>query len=98
MTVERSEVSVHEVRAYLALKGAAGWLTSLALAGAADIAPRTARAHVLKLVRLGLVDQAELFPGHRYRLSEMAGKRNAAYVQRLEQAAEVFGLSPAVAS
>lgn len=90
---ERNEVSVQEVRFYLAAKAAASrWSTAQALAVAAKIAPRTSRAYATKLVKLGLFDVAEVFPAHRYRLSDKASKRNAAYVQRLEGAAEVFSL------
>lgn len=89
--MERNEVSIHEVKAYLALK-AGGWMSSKELAKVAGIAERTARAHLLKLVRLGIADQMELFPAHRYRLSDKAGKRNVSYTQRLEAACEVFGL------
>lgn len=47
----------------------------------------------MKLVDLGLLDQAEVFPAHRYRLSSKADKRNKSYLQRLERAAEVFGIA-----
>lgn len=91
--MERNEVSLHEVRLYRAVMSANGqWLTSRALAEAAGIADRTARAHTQKLVNLGILDVAEVFPGHRFRLSEKAGKRNQAYIRRLDRAAEVFGL------
>lgn len=90
--MERNEISVHEVRVYVALKAAGGWLTNTEIAEAAKVAARTARAHTLKLVRLGVLDLAEVFPAHRYRLAELAKKRNTAYVQRLESARAVFGL------
>lgn len=90
---ERNEVSVQEVRFYLAAKASAGeWVTAKALADGSKIAPRTGRAFATKLVSLGLMDVAEVFPAHRYRLSDKASKRNAAYVQRLEVAVGVFGL------
>lgn len=91
--MERSEVSRHEVAVYSALMKATTWLSSKEIADRAGVSPRTARAHALKLVRLGLLDQAEIFPGHRYRLSEHADKRNRGYVDRLAKAAEVLGLS-----
>jgi DNA-binding IclR family transcriptional regulator len=91
--MERSEVSRHEVSVYQTLAAAGtGWLTSKEIAERAGVAPRTARAHALKLVQLGVVDQAEVFPGHRYRLAEHAAKRNRGYVDRLTRAAEVFGM------
>jgi len=88
---ERNVVSAHEVRVFLALKSAgAKWMTARDVAGASNVAERTARAHLLKLVKLHIVDQADVFPGHRYRLAEKAGKRNAAYVLRLQAAVAVF--------
>lgn len=89
--MEKNEVSEHEVRFYLAAKEIKQeWATSKDLAEKANIAGRTARAYAKKYVSLGLFDVAEVFPAHRYRLSGMAKKRNAAYVGRLEKAVEVF--------
>ncbi len=86
--MERNEVSLHEVKVYLTL--GCGWVTAKEVAAKATVAERTARAHLLKLVRLGIAEQAEVFPAHRYRMAEKAGKRNGGYVQRLEQAREIF--------
>ena len=89
--MEKSEVSAHEVRVYLELaKG--NWITAQQIAEAAHVAPRTARAHALKLVQLGLADQAEVFPAHHYRLSGHAANRNRGYVDRIARAAEVLGI------
>jgi DNA-binding IclR family transcriptional regulator len=89
--MEKNEISSHEVLVYRELaKGE--WITSKAIAEAAGVAPRTARAHALKLVRLGIVDQAEVFPAHRYRLSTHAAKRNRGYADRITRAAEVLGI------
>jgi DNA-binding IclR family transcriptional regulator len=90
--MERNEISLHEVRVYLALKAAGGWLTNAEVAAAAGVAGRTARLHTLRLARLGVIDQAEVFPAHRFRLSGKAAKRNPAYLQRLDAAVTVFGL------
>lgn len=92
--MERNEISLHETRVYLALRASGGWMTNSEVAAAAGVAGRTARAHTLRLVGLGVLDLAEVFPAHRYRLSEKAPRRNAAYVNRLEAAAAVFGLTP----
>jgi hypothetical protein len=92
--MERNEISVHETRAFVAfLKNKEKWITSKELAKDAAIAERTARAFCLKFTRLGLVDVAEVFPAHKYRLSEKASKRNVAYFGRLQRACDVFGLS-----
>jgi len=87
--MEKSEVSEHEVRVYRALCGEK-WMTAIEVSEAAHVAPRTARHHCKRLHELGLVDMAEVFPGHRYRVSAHARKRNAAYVRRLDRAAEVM--------
>ena len=92
--METSEVSLHQVKVFQCLESG-GWVTAKEVAGKAGVADRTARAHLLKLVHLGVADQAEVFPAHRYRLSEMADRRNKAYVQRIHAAMEVFGLTPA---
>lgn len=90
--MERKEISIHEVKLFLALKAAgATWTTSKDLAAATGVAERTARAHMLKLARLNIADLAEVFPAHRYRLAEKAAKR--AYMARLLMAVEVFGLA-----
>ncbi len=91
--MERNEVSIHEAKLFVALEKRGGkWATSKELAGEAQIAERTSRAHLLKMVRMNVLDLAEVFPAHRYRLADKAAKRNAAYVLRLRNAAEVFGL------
>lgn len=90
--LERNEVSIHEVRLYLALRRAGPtWRTSRELAAEARVADRTARLHLLRFVHLGVADQAEVFPAHRYRIAEFAPKRNAGYMLRLDRAVEAFG-------
>lgn len=92
--MEKSEISVHELRICAFLRSPPDkWSTNNEIAQAASVSPRTARAHTLKLVKLGMIDQAEVFPAHRYRWSDKAEKRNASYWTRLKMAAEVFGLS-----
>jgi DNA-binding transcriptional ArsR family regulator len=91
---ECNEVSIHEVLVWLALLRAEGWSTSREISRRLEgkVADRTVRAHLRKLAMLGLVDTAEVFPGHRYRVSEKSDKRNGAYTLRLREAASVFGL------
>jgi hypothetical protein len=94
--MERTEISSHEVKVYLALKSQPGkWLSNAEIAKlAGGMNLRTVRMHTLRLVKLGIVDQAEIFPAYRYRLaSKKADKRNAAYSIRLNETAEVMGLS-----
>jgi DNA-binding transcriptional regulator PaaX len=93
--MERNEISAHEIKVYLALKSNPDkWLSNAEIAAlAAGVSPRTVRAHTLRLVSLGILDQAEVFPAHRYRFSAKGNKRNAAYTIRLTQAAEIMGLT-----
>lgn len=87
--MENNEISHHELRVFGAAKDGE-WATAKEIAARASVADRTARHHCLRLVKLGVFDQAEVFPAHRYRLSDKAIKRNAAYMNRLAMAASVF--------
>jgi hypothetical protein len=91
MQAERAEISEHMVRIWRWLSDRESWETSASIAIGAGVSGRTARAHAHRLVGLGLLDQAEVFPGHRYRVSKLAEKRNKAFVLRLQEAASVFG-------
>jgi hypothetical protein len=88
--METNEVSLHLVKVFDAAKSHGGWLTSKRLAELSGVAPRTSRAHARRLVDLGMFDLAEVFPGHRYRLSALAEKRNKAMFQRLDNARDAF--------
>lgn len=88
--METSEISHHQVKIYTALRDTKEWLTSKDLAKRSGVNERTTRAHLLKFVKLMVVDQVEVFPGHRYRLSDKASKRNQGIIGRLDQAEEIF--------
>lgn len=89
--MEKNEVSIQEVQVYIALKKV-GWITNKELSTVSKVPLRTVAFKTKKFVDLGLCDIAEVYPGHRYRLSSKAGKRNQAYSRRLDQAVEIFGL------
>lgn len=89
--IERSEISQHEVLVYQTL-ALGKWLSNREISQVSGVLLRTVRAHTLKLVRLGIADQAEIFPGHRYRISEYASSRNRGYLDRILRAAEVLGI------
>jgi hypothetical protein len=92
--MEHAEVSRHEVTVYLFLRSHPDeWFSNADIAKQSQSVLRTVRSYTLKFVKLGLLDQAELFPSHRYRWSNKADKRNKSYSQRLQHAAEIFGLS-----
>jgi len=94
MIMETNEVSLHQVKVYLTVKNAGStWITAREISDQSGVAPRTARAHAFKLVNLGIFDQAEVFPAHRYRLAATADKRNKGYALRIEQAMSVFGIA-----
>ena len=88
--METAEISSHLLRVFTTLRDEQGWITAQALSAKAEVARRTARAHLARLVKLGLADVAEVYPGHRYRLSPMAEKRNKGMLERLKAAEEVF--------
>jgi predicted transcriptional regulator len=89
--MERNEISAHEVRFYLSLlKNGESWKTSRDLAKQSDIAYRTARAFSKKFADIGIVETAEVFPAHRYRIAPKADKTNHAYITRLNRAVDVF--------
>lgn len=90
-TGETAAVSEHMLRVFLFVEKQKGWVTAAEVASGASVESRTARSHCLRLVKLGLFDQAEVFPAHRYRMSSMATKRNRAMVQRLREAQKVIG-------
>lgn len=89
--MEKGEISIHQIKVVEFVRENGGWVTSKEIAAGAGVAERTARHHALALVNLGIFDQAEVFPAHRYRISEKAEKRNKAYWLRLESARSVFG-------
>ena len=90
--MERNEISIHEVRIFLFLKkNLEKWITNKQISEGTKVSERTVRAHTLKLVKMGILNQAEVFPAHRFRYSDKADKRNRGYFERLTSACEVFG-------
>jgi len=88
--MEANEISEHLYRVFAFVRDSKTWVTSKEIAVGAKVAPRTARAHALRLVNTGLFDLAETFPSHRYRLSPKAGKRNKTFLQRLEESGKFW--------
>ena len=92
-TIESSEISIHAVRVYTYLEACGQkWATAADVASGAQVAPRTARMYVKRLVDLGIADLAEVFPAHRYRVSGKAKQRNRGYWNRLKEAQTIFDL------
>lgn len=90
--MERNEISVHEAMVFNTLANTKAWMRNEDIAKSTGMPRRTVRSHTARLVNLGLVDLAEVFPAHRYRYSAKADKRNKAYLQRIQQAIDIFGL------
>jgi hypothetical protein len=66
------------------------WFTNNEVAAAAKVARRTARHHTARLVKIGVLECAEVFGGYRFRWSPKAG--HAALIAQLKRAASVYGL------
>jgi len=90
--METNEVSLHRLYVWKYVEKSGCWLTNDEIAKGANVALRTARSHSKALSDLGLFDRAEIFPAHRFKMSDKAAARNQGYLQRLQQAAEVVGL------
>lgn len=91
----RSEVSRHEVEVYRVLvESRDSWLSSREVAEKAQVSARTARSHALKLVRLGILEQVDAFPGYRYRLTDQSRLSQDAegHRSRLRLTAEALGV------
>ena len=92
-TLVEDKISIQEVRLFAALQQhPKQWLTIAELANAAAICPRTARAHLPRLVALGVADGVRLHPAHKYRLADPVGPMAANYLVRVRHAREVFGV------
>lgn len=88
--METNEVSLHQAKVFKSVTS--NWVTASDVANKTGVAQRTARHHCKILSDAGIFDQAEVFPAHRYRLSDKAGKRDKAFFNRLTTACEIFGL------
>ncbi len=89
--MEKNEISIHEIKVFTALESKS-WKTNKDLSEETKIPLRTVSFKTKKFVDLGICDLAEVYPGHRYRLSDKASKRNKAYFDRIIQAKSVFGI------
>jgi hypothetical protein len=89
--MERDEISQHEVNVFASLeRHKTSSVNSDQVAKEASVAPRGARPHLLKLVRLTLVDRLNTLPAHRYRLSSNPKQRHREYPAQLARACATF--------
>ena len=92
--MEQNEVSLHELEVFRVFAmSPQKWMSNSDVSSlVASVSPRTVRAKTLKLTSMGILDCAEVFPSHRYRLADKAQRRNGGYWDRLVKAAEVLGV------
>lgn len=86
---ETSEISFHEVRFFRAIS-TTRWQTHSQIARVSGLTRRYVNSMTKKYLALNLIDLAEVFPAHLYRLSKLASKRNPAYLERLRRTDRVF--------
>jgi hypothetical protein len=68
-------VSSHQLRVLDALESnGEGWMTSSAIASTAEVALRTANAHLAFFVASGIAQRLESFPGYLYSISPIVEK------------------------
>lgn len=87
-----ARVSEHLIRVYRAVVASNDWCSSAQVTAAADVAPRTARAHLHWLARAGVVEWVELSPEYRYRLAADPTPEAAAVRASLEAAMGVLAI------
>lgn len=89
-TTPSPTIGRHEVLVYRTLAADVdAWLSSAEVAERAGVAPRTARAHVAKLVDRSVAQRAEVSPGYRYRI---APHDQTGYKAQLHAAAAALGI------
>ena len=92
-SVVRSEVSIHEVRIYGLFKNNPGkWFTNKTISAALGMAARTVRQHTLRFVKFKIIEQADVFPAHRFRFCDKVAGSAAVHIERLNNAAAAFEL------
>ena len=92
--MESTQISMHQVRVFRFVRDHGKWVSSTDIAEGAEVSPRAARHLARTLAGLGIFDQIEVHPGHRYRFSNQADTANEAYMLRLRSAEEAFGMAP----
>jgi len=87
-------ISAHQAKVFATLKAAdAEWLTNQEIGlRRKDVQPRTISLHTARLAKLGLLEQVELFPGYKYRVSDKAQQHKPKSLVRLAEAAQLHGI------
>lgn len=89
--METNEISYHEVLIWRAIQAKGErWFTNADISKMTPtISSRTVRIKTKKFAELGLLQQADVFPAHRFKLKPKAD-RSVPYIRRLEDATDAF--------
>jgi hypothetical protein len=99
--MESIQISAQQARVFSLLKAVAlesnspaqCWLTNREIElRLKDVNLRTIRLHTSKLAKLGVFEEAVVFPAHKYRVSDKAQQLNPSYLARLAEAAKLHGV------
>ena len=88
----RIELSPQECRVFAFLKSSKRWHTAREISEAAGVAPRTAQAHTKRLSSCGLLERMETHPAPMFRFTPESAQVDPAYVARIANACEAFGV------
>ena len=91
--MEKAEISLHQWKIYDCLMKESTWLSNRDIAHQTGVSLRRVSFHTNNLVQLGILDQAEVYPGHRFKISAKADKRNSGYLRLLQQLRHYHGLT-----
>ncbi len=87
-----TQISLHEIRVYEAVRRHTGWLTAREIAVAADVADRTSRHHAGRLGEAGVFEVGKVFGGYRYRIASHQTDGGKLHLAALEEAKRIFGV------
>jgi hypothetical protein len=89
--MDRLTISAHEIRILDVLRKNKGvWLTSQEVSAQAKVSDRTARMHLLRFVKMNIIERTQTFPGYRYRWKHAAEQTNGEYLRRIAAAQEAM--------
>lgn len=90
--METNEISMHEATVYLVFSSHPDrWFSNKQITEMTNLHPKCVAAHTLRMLRNGVLERAEVYPGHRHKF--LGTKNNPMYHQRVRKAAIVLGLA-----
>ena len=88
--MESALISLHELHVFDFIEKTNGWFVSKDLMDARNLAPTTARRHLRRFVKVGVLERRDAFGGPRFRWITPLDVRAQEYVNRLRAIAETF--------